>query len=126
MTYGTYLVILVDVLGQGEKLLKLESIPIVPDQQQAALKILRDTAGRVKTTRDWFTTFLNGISKNRASIEGLPPAAREEYLRFRTFKFGIHMFSDTVVIFLPLFRDEQHGFAKAAESLWAASCLSPI
>lgn len=30
------------------------------------------------------------------------------------------MFSDTVVIFLPLFRDEQHGFAKAAESLWAA------
>ncbi len=120
MKYGPRLVILIDVLGQGEELLKLESIPMVPEQQEATLAILRDTAGRVKIIREWFTSFFEGLSRSRRPVDDLPQHVREVYLRFRSMRFGVLTFSDTVVVSVPMFKDEELGFVKSAETLWAA------
>jgi len=121
MTYGPYLAILIDLLGQGEELMKLESLDAPEDQKlDAIVNILSHTAGNVKTVRDWITEFFASLSKVQRSAEELPPEAREGYLRFRAMNFKVNAFSDTIVVSAGLMKDPLLGSAKSGEVLHSA------
>jgi hypothetical protein len=63
-----------------------------------------------------------------ATMEGMPPAVRESFLRFRSVRFNQVGFSDTFVVGVPLLeRGQPEGAARAATAVWGAlKCVSGI
>lgn len=90
-----------DVMGQRERLRKLDRFPETKDEEQAAIEILRSTLGVVVDIREKFE---ESIAENKLFTAGdvskVPPEARHLFeFELKTFSHG---FSDSFVLAVPL------------------------
>ncbi len=118
MRYGYYLVAFVDVLGQQDELGRLVLVPHIPEARDAAMEIIRKTAGRVRALRSGFQTYFREAASNHRSVAGLTPDQAREYNSMRTLTFHQVGFSDTFVISVPLI-EQEYGAATAALGVWS-------
>lgn len=110
--YGTYLICLLDLLNQGEQLRQLKEIPL-QDTPETRKKI-DETFGCVLKTRGQFRGFIDSYYKGRPNFcslaDGTEDKDQKEYLEFCQqvidLKIKEQYFSDTLILYIPLFRSE--------------------
>jgi hypothetical protein len=119
ITYGYFLVGYIDLLAQQNELMKLVALPNTPEQQDAVLAILRNTAGKVKWIREALATyFATAAGVSSEVLESIPHARREEFIEFRSSDVRQVGFSDSFVISVPL-ADDRFGAAKNMSTVWS-------
>ena len=99
---GYYLVALVDILGQKEKLLNLTELPTSSEEHDRFINILRDTYGAVETCRNSFDTFFKAHLKEPSKDFPLPPQLQQQFETLRATSVKIQQFADTVIVYVPL------------------------
>lgn len=83
----------------------LNEVPTTPEEQEKALKTLRETAGYVVNLRQWFKDFYNSyhkIDKVITTQDSLPKQKRKSAESMPLAETLITGFSDTIVISIPL------------------------
>ena len=119
--YGYHFVACIDVLGQGQELMKLTQLPHGPESKQAALAVLKRTAGTVRTVRQIFTDYIERVrTSDRPIAAPFTDAQWAEYQSIRNdIPFRVSNFSDTTVIALSL-SEADHGPGRCAIGVWSA------
>ena len=107
-----YIVAVIDVLGQGEKLGAMTSIPETAEQKAKFIALLKDTFGRIEELRGMFKKFFE-VYRRREHLPGedakrllaakvLPPPEPVDL------KLGQVFFSDMFMFFAPIHKIEDH------------------
>lgn len=119
LTFGHYLVAFVDLLGQREKLRRLNALPLDENgaEYQEFVQIVKDTVGAVHDLQKTASNYFQAFTKNEANnpLNKLPGFGR---LNSTEIKF--QHFSDGLVIYVPLRTDENYSPSKGVYGALAA------
>ncbi len=101
---GWYVTLLVDVLGQGEAISRLASLPQTEEQKDNYLRAVKDSAGKVDEVRQLISEFFRSYLNTTSSIplSQLTNEQRVQYDILNDYRIGTQMFSDTVIAYSPL------------------------
>jgi hypothetical protein len=119
LIFGHYLVAFVDLLGQREKLRKLDALPSNKDgpEYQEFVQIVKDTVGAVedlqRTAYEYFSSFTN--NEENEVLNQLPG-----FKSLNNTEIKFQHFSDGLVIYVPLRTDENHLPSKGVYGALAA------
>lgn len=102
---GYYVVCLLDILGQKERLKEWARLP--PDGQvnESLIQALKETVGKVLSYRDFFEQFFSQFGKDpepTPAFAGLSEAHRKKFLRVRDCEVSTQQFSDTFLFYSPV------------------------
>jgi hypothetical protein len=106
-----YVVALIDVLGQCEKLKSLTEIPKTPEKIQEFNKVVKETFGTIECLREQFrNSFETHRSPSRLPEEQLKnhPAGIVDEFMARELRLGEVYFSDTFLFHAPVYRVGAH------------------
>lgn len=112
------LVVLVDILGQEGLLRSVTAFPATPEARTATAAVLEQTAGFVVELRQQFLEFFTQIGKPSEHYHQLSRDEQRRYRAVRRCTATTQVFSDLVVIAVPL--DEDHDDLTAMFSVYAA------
>ncbi len=119
LTFGHYLVAFVDLLGQRERLRKLDALPSDENGPEYSefVQVVKDTVGAVydlqKTASDYFNSFTKNEKNN-------PLNALSGFNKLNKAEIKFQHFSDGLVIYVPLRIDEQYSPSKGVYGALAA------
>ena len=103
---GNYVVCIMDLLGQKEKLKDWDTLPADGKITPAITAGLKATIGAVegfyRAFTDYFETQRAATRFSALSLSLMNAADRELYLRQKEFELGVQQFSDTFVFYAPL------------------------
>jgi hypothetical protein len=102
---GHYLVALIDILGQKEKLLELKDLPAFPEEHKRFIETLKDTYGVVETFRNAFDTFFQRFLSDSSKGFPLPAPLRQQFADLRVTSVKTQRFADTVIVYASLRTD---------------------
>lgn len=118
LRFGYYLAAFVDLLGQRERLRKLDALPNDPNgpEYKDFIQIVRNTIGAVhdlqETCKKYFESFTNVKDDTLAHLPGFQKLSRTE-IKFQHF-------SDGLVIYVPLRVDNEYSPMKGVYGALAA------
>lgn len=102
---GNYVVAYIDLLGQQDKLREIKDIPDPDDENNIAnlRKQIRETYGAVHFLRNSFDKFFKAFATSKTDISSLSEAQQEQFRKYVKSKIKFQPFSDSVVVYTPLF-----------------------
>lgn len=117
-TYGQYVVAIIDVLGQKNKLLGLNYFPETDEDKKNISQILRDTAGYIEFLRKSFEGYYKAIKQPTGILEHLEPEQRQiaEKIRGTEDKIPIRYFSDSIIWEIAVDNSDEH--CKTTREIW--------
>jgi hypothetical protein len=107
ITGGYYLVAFIDVLGQRNLLREMHDLPEKNNEKQMAefVALLKTTVGTVTGMRNLFLNYFKGSSLEHFKLSEFNPEQQKILQQAKSNPLKSHMFSDFVILFLPL-RDD--------------------
>lgn len=106
LTIGYYLVALIDILGQKEKLRGLARLPSTAEEQTKFIGILKETYGTVEAFRNTFDTFFRAfLGGAQGPLPEMPSPMRQQFMSLRTMSVSTQEFADTVILYTSLRND---------------------
>ena len=108
ITFGFYVVGLIDVLNQQEHLLRMEELPKTHEERTRFIEAAKESVGAVSAFRDAFRGFFRAFAncdweaRRDPRFQSLSPSQRAEFRRLMELRVGQQCFSDTTVLFSPL------------------------
>jgi hypothetical protein len=125
--YGEYMVCLVDILGQKDKLCELKNFPKSAEEKKNTDKILSETAGFVVEFRERFDNLFKNMISNTGVLDSLTPEDRKQAEEARQSDIIYRGFSDTLVISVPIrYINEHCTTMNGVHSSFYAICVSQI
>ena len=97
-----YCIAFIDVLGQSDKLLKLDRLPTNQEEKNQASQILNETAGNINRLRNGFRAFYRKRSESTGILDGLSPDARAKAEQARRVDIIVNNVSDAIILAVPL------------------------
>lgn len=123
--FGTYIVTLIDVLGQGEKLQKLTSIPTNPGEKEEFIKNLKVTFGTIdglrKSFRQYFEKFGDPNNMPFDKIEDLKVQGIPHPIRADKLRLGEVYFSDLFLFHSLIYKIGEHLSVREVYAMLTAS-----
>lgn len=107
ITGGYYLVAFIDVLGQRNLLREMHDLPEKNNKKQMAefVALFKKTVGTVTGMRNLFLNYFKGSSLEHFILSEFNPEQQKILQQAKSNPLKSHMFSDFVILFLPL-RDD--------------------
>ena len=125
ITFGHYIVTLIDVLGQGEKLQTLTSIPTNPGESEEFVKKLKGTFGTIevlrKLFRDCFERYRDPRNMPGAKIDDLQAQDTPWALCPDNLRLGEVYFSDLFLFHAPIYKIGEHLSVREVYAMLTAS-----
>jgi hypothetical protein len=122
-----YVVTIIDVLGQCEKMSQMTSIPETPEQKAAFIGVLKQTFGTVNGLRSRFKNFFEKYRKPQyvpGSPTGDNVAAMMEGPMERTdLRLGTQFFADLFLFYAPVYEVEDHFSMEELYAMLIASAM---
>lgn len=104
--FGYYAVCFLDVLGQSERLRKLNEISLSEGWTKELELALKETYGRVETVRaellDLLLNTESRIAEDNPVLATHSSSFREQFMRWRNAKPNSQHISDTMVVYVPI------------------------
>lgn len=100
--FQEYMVLMLDLLGQGQRLRQLTGIPQTEQEKMEFVSVVRETFGYVETLRDCFKTYFEGCSQESDFAKSLPEDARAKIRSLAESRVLVHAFSDSLIVSVPL------------------------
>ena len=115
--YGFHVVAFIDLLGQRARLEGLQGLEPTTHNTDPRWRVLDEGADQVQLLRQ---AFIQAFEEAQApASRDVPEAYRERPHNFRRFKYSLRVFSDSVVISVPIHQDPLSSLAVAATGLFA-------
>jgi len=125
INYTYYVVAIIDVLGQSEKLQSLTAIPQTPQQKEQFTKVIRDTFGAVGALRKGFREFFEGYHdpcrRHDPGSGSLPAGTKEAVIEPGKPDLGEVYFSDMFLFYAPVYQQDGQVSVNAIYSMLTAS-----
>lgn len=121
LKFQHYLVVFLDHLGQREKLREITSIPTCNEEKDKFISSIRETLGKVLSTRDIFKNFYDSFNNFTPSHNLMP----EQFhilipnLKSEVYFYGI---SDSIVVAVPLMNINANS--NAMRGIYSAFCAA--
>jgi len=123
-----YVVCLIDVLGQKQKLAAWPELPVSEGDMSKLMGSMKETLGTVVTLREMFLSFFQEAAKciNPDLVSALSEQDRERYERFADCNVGVQWFSDTFVFFSAI--PNQYGDIRVGPlyRILIAACMAMV
>jgi hypothetical protein len=120
-TWGAYAIGFIDLLGQRDKLRRLKGIPHSGNERLMAEAALKDAIEPIIRIRNHFRDGFEGFSKGIVD-GGLPSDLRDNVTKAAR----LNVFSDCVVVSIPLRSNDQHRTPALALFSALAACSSAV
>lgn len=112
---GYHLVAFLDLLGQGDELDKIQSLPNNAAERAATIRVLQRTAGRVLDIRKAFDALFQELTKGATEsfLSTLPAEQRARVASARKLRVSNRGVSDSFIVSVPLEERDQHPYTAA-------------
>ena len=114
--YGFHVVAFVDVLGQRARLETLNGLEPTTDRNDPRWRVLDEGADQVQLLRD---AFVHAFDEAQRPPSDVPDVYRKRPHNLRRFTYSLRVFSDCVVISVPIHQEPPSSLAVAAMGLFA-------
>jgi hypothetical protein len=105
-SYGYYLIAFLDILGQREKLYKINSLPKNSEERKQFEKLVEETLGIVKIFRKSFEDYFAPFKRPIRVPEDIEPDKRELFSELansaKVFVPVVQAFADSIIIYVPI------------------------
>jgi hypothetical protein len=131
LTYGYHLVAFIDLLGQAERISKIEgALSSTQLDKEKLISILKQTVGTVRAFRNSFSSFLEQYSSHQPTIQ-VPEALKAKFRQLRgRSQINIHHFSDSTVVWTPVRFNTEIEYAHVLNSIYgvlgSVGMLTPL
>ncbi len=120
-----YVAVFIDILGQGEKLSQVNKLPKTEAEEEEFIKFFLETAGAVETLHKSFEIFFKGFTEIHPEIQSWldasPLEVQEQFLKSKELNLKYLKFSDTVVLYFTLDRENNQLPMKSIYSALASA-----
>jgi len=121
-----HVVTLVDILSQGDALERLEHLPTNKAQEEQYVKLVKKTFGTVRVFREAFENAVSGYLKAEDEdplFQSFPKNRQDAIRRADQLTLNVQKFSDTLILYSPLTREDSMVTAKGIFAMLLA-CAS--
>ena len=115
--YGFHLVAFIDLLGQRARLERLQGLEPTTNRSDPRWRALDEGADQVRLLRDAFIQAFDEAQKPPSAH--VPEVARERLHDLRKFRHSLQVFSDCIVISVPLHQQPSSSLTVAVTGLFA-------
>jgi len=127
IAFQDWMILYLDVLGQGHKLRGLTGIPTTEEEKAQFVSVLKTTLGVVLTLRDSFRRFFDEYSRESGWVSQLPEAQRAKMRQLRKAEVSYSGFSDSIIVAVPLSNHDEHcASLNGIYSALVAACGLPL
>ena len=115
--YGFHVVAFIDLLGQRARLQTLQGLTPTTNRSDSRWRILDEGVDQIQLLRD---AFIQAFEDAQSPPSGdVPKVHRRRLHNLRRFKYSVRLFSDCVVISVPIHQEPPSSLAVAAMGLFA-------
>jgi hypothetical protein len=116
--YRQYIVALIDVLGQKDRLLTLDHFPESEEDTRIISETLHDTAGYIDSLRRTFQDYNTIIKQSKGFLNTIKPEHRQTAEKIRGIydDIPIRYFSDSIIWEISVDNSDEH--CKTARQVW--------
>ncbi len=123
-----YLAVFIDVLGQGQKLKAIKGLPKDNTEAEIFNKLFKETIGAVQGLHVTFESFFESFNKIspeiQTSINSWDEPTRKKFLESRKHNLKYLNFSDTVVLYFSLDRENNKAPMRSVYTALASAAAS--
>lgn len=126
IVYTDYIVGFFDLLGQANKLSKMKSPPKNQKEKDEFSKLAKETLGAVKKFRTTINDSFHPLLQKRSSPEYdlLNKAGQQIYDNTKSIDIKFQGFSDSIVIYAPVFNSKKHFQFSAIHALFSSAVIT--
>lgn len=118
-SFGYQIVTFLDLAGQQKALGRVQKLPMTEEDRDAALRMLRDTMGRVIFLRKYFEDNFGALGPIDFTQVDISEHLKARIKSATTPALKFHGFSDSLVIWLPTTLSDTNEAPRVLKSLWS-------
>jgi hypothetical protein len=100
-TFGFFVAIYLDVLGQQDEWHEIKSLPESQEEKAQLFKTLKRTVGFLSDFRNWINHALKTLDQS-SGVPNIPPEYIEDFKLLQKSDIRMQVFSDSILVSIPL------------------------
>ena len=127
--YCPYIVCYIDILGQSERLKKLDAVPITNQLSEVFYENLRQTYGVVRDVYKFYKEFFEAyelFDEKDPNYNALSPSQKLQYRSFKVGKLYFKLVSDTIIMYVPTINNMKEHNLRSLFGLLTANAAMMI